>query len=107
MQRPVQITFRDVQPSEALEAEIRDKVSGLERFHPRITGCHVTVEMAHKHKAQGKLFNVRIDVRVPGGEVVVNHDLSEDVYIAVREAFGAARRQLEDQACRQRERRKS
>ena len=102
MQRPVQITFRDVTHSDALEAHIRDKVAKMEEFYPQITGCNVAVEMPAKHKHQGKLFNVRIDVRVPGSELVVNRDLHEDVYVALRDAFDAAKRQLEEYGRKQR-----
>ena len=96
MQRPVQITLRDVGPSEALEAHIRDKAAKLEEFYPQITGCKVTVEMPARHKHQGKLFNVRIDVHVPGSELAINRDLNEDVYVALRDAFDAAKRQLDE-----------
>ena len=89
-------------PSDALEAHIRDKAAKLEEFHPQITGCNVAVEMPAKHKHQGKLFNVRMDVRVPGSELVVNRDLNEDVYVALRDAFDAAKRQLEEYAHKQR-----
>jgi len=96
----VQITFRDVDHSDALEGHIRDKAAKLEEFHPNITGCTVIVEMPAKHKHQGKLFNVRVDVRVPGSELVVNRDLHEDVYVALRDAFDAAKRQLDEFAAK-------
>ena len=102
MQRPIQITLRDIGPSEALEAHIRDKAAKLEAFYPQITGCRVTVEMPARHKHQGKLFNVRIDVHVPGGELAINRDLNEDVYVALRDAFDAAKRQLEEYGRKQR-----
>jgi ribosomal subunit interface protein len=102
MQRPVQITFRDIAPSEAIETHIREKAGKLEEFFPYITGCHVALEMPHKHKHQGKLCNVRIDLRVPGGEIVVNRDEHEDMYVALRDAFDAAKRQLEEHSRKQR-----
>ncbi len=102
MQRPVQITLRDVGPSEALEAHIRDKAAKLEEFYPQITGCKVTVEMPARHKHQGKLFNVRIDVHVPGSELAINRDLNEDIYVALRDAFDAAKRQLDEYGRKQR-----
>lgn len=102
MQREVQITLHGLPASEALEAHIRDKVAKLEEFYPQITGCRVTVEQPAKHKHQGKLFSVRVDVRVPGSEVVVNRDQDEDVYVALRDAFDAAKRQLEDYGRKQR-----
>ena len=96
MQIPMQITIRDMEHSEALEAKIREKANKLDEFFNHIMSCRVVVEMPHKHHQQGKQFNVRIDIGVPGNEIVVNRDHSEDVYIALRDAFDAAKRQLED-----------
>ena len=98
MQIPLQITLRDVQNSDALETHIRDKANKLDEFFKHIMSCRVVVEVPHKHHQQGKQFNVRIDIGVPGGEIVVNHDHAEDVYVAVRDAFDAAKRRLEDYA---------
>lgn len=98
MQTPLQITIRDIEHSEALEAHIRDKANKLEEFSDHIMSCHVVVDMPHKHHKQGKQFNVRIDIGVPGSEIVVNHDHNEDVYVALRDAFDAAKRRLEDYA---------
>ena len=103
MQVPLQITVRDIPHSEALDAHIRERAGKLEAFYPRITSCRVVVEQPAQHKHQGKLYNVRIDIHVPGGEVVVSRDhLHEDVYVTLRDAFDAAKRQLEDYARRQR-----
>jgi ribosomal subunit interface protein len=96
MQIPMQITIRDFEHSAALETHIREKAGKLEEFFNHIMSCRVVVEIPHKHHHQGKHFNVRIDIGVPGSEIVVNRDHSEDVYIAVRDAFSAAKRQLED-----------
>lgn len=96
MQVPLQITIRDMPVSEALEAHIRDKVAKLSNFYDRIISCHVVVEIPHKHHHQGKHFNVRVDLSIPGHEIVVNRDHHEDAYVALRDAFDAARRQLED-----------
>ena len=98
MQTPLQITFRDMPHSDAMEAHIREKAQKLESHFSHIMGCHVTIEQPHKHKQQGKHFCVHIDVRVPGAELVANHHESEDAYIALRDAFDAARRQVEDYA---------
>ena len=75
---------------------IRDKAGKLEEFFNHIMSCRVVVEVPHKHLHQGNQFNVRIDIGVPGSEIVVNHDHAEDVYVALRDAFDAAKRQLED-----------
>lgn len=98
MQVPLQITYRDMERSDALDARIRDKAAKLEEFHPHIVSCHVVVEERHRHHQQGKQFTVNIDVRVPGHEVVINRDHHEDVYVSVRDAFDAAGRKLEDLA---------
>lgn len=98
MQTPLQITVRNIEHSDALETRIRDKAQKLEEFCKHILSCRVVVEAPHKHHHQGKQFNVRIDIGVPGNEIVVNHDHHEDVYVALRDAFNAAKRQLEDYA---------
>jgi ribosomal subunit interface protein len=102
MQRPVQITLRDFGPSAALETHIRGKAAKLDKLYPHITGCKVTVEIPARHKHQGKLFNVRIDLHVPGSELVINRELDEDVYLALRNAFDAAKRQLDEYGEKQR-----
>ena len=102
MEIPLQITLRGVAQSRAVEDAIRDKVGKLEEFHPRITSCRVVVEVPGRHRHQGKEFVVTVDLKVPGAEIVVNHDHDEDVFVALRDAFEAARRQLEDHARRQR-----
>ena len=101
MQIPVQVAFRDIDPSPAIEARIREHVAKLEDFHPRITGCRVMVEAHHRRHRKGKLYHVRIDLTVPGTELVVSRDSQEnhaheDVYVAIRDAFDATRRRLQD-----------
>ncbi len=98
MKIPMQITIRGVEHSEILEAHIRDKADKLDEFFDPIMSCRVVVGMPHKHQHQGKQFNVRLDIGVPGNEIVVNRDHHEDVYVALRDAFDAAKRLLEDHA---------
>ncbi len=95
---PLQITIRGIEHSDALETHIREKAEKLDEFFDRIMSCRVVVEVPHKHQHQGKQFNVRLDIGVPGSEIVVNRDHAEDVYVALRDAFDAAKRQLEDYA---------
>jgi ribosomal subunit interface protein len=107
MQLPLQISFRDIPPSAAVEAKIRERADKLERYYDHIMGCRVVVEAPHGRHHQGKLFHVRIDLTVPGSELVVSreptqHHAHEDVFVAVRDAFDAAQRQLADYARRQR-----
>ena len=97
MQVPLQITFRNIERSDALEARIRTDASKLERFHPRISRCRVTLEETQRHQTQGRQYAVAIEVRVPTRELSSTKE-HEDVYVAVRDAFLAMRRQLEDLA---------
>jgi ribosomal subunit interface protein len=101
MQRPLEIRFRQMDSSPAIEARIREKAAALERFSDRITGCRVIVEKEHRHRHKGNLFRVRIEIDAPGKELAVTHTgprdhAHEDVYVAIRDAFNAAVRRLED-----------
>lgn len=101
MKIPLSITFRHMDPSPALENVIRERAGKLERFCQDIIRCDVIVEEPHKHHQQGRLYHVRIDVTVPGKEIVVRrapdqHHAHEDAYVTVRDAFDSMQRQLED-----------
>ncbi|MGE0358948.1 MAG: VTT domain-containing protein [Burkholderiales bacterium] len=96
MQLPVQVTYRGMDSSAALDAAVREKAAKLEEFHPRIMSCRVVVEETARHKAKGKPFEVHVDLKVPGGEIAVTREHDTDVYVALRDAFDAARRKLED-----------
>ena len=98
---PVEISFRNLDHSDAVEANIREKVARLEQFYERIHYIRVTVEAVHRHGHKGRLYGVNIIVGVPGKDVVVTRTgpldhAHEDVYVAVRDAFRAAIRILED-----------
>lgn len=103
MQIPLQITFRGFPHSDAVEAKIREKAEKLDKFYPHIMSCRVVVEAEHHHHHKGNLYHVSIDMTLPGKELAISrehHDkqMYEDVYVAIRDAFGAAKRQLEDYA---------
>lgn len=98
MQTPIQITVRDMEHSPALDDHIRSKAAKLEQYFSSITSCRVVAEAPHRHHHQGRQYTVRLDITVPGHEIVVNHDHHEDIYVALRDAFAAAKRQLEDYA---------
>lgn len=101
MQVPVQITFRGMQRSDAVESAVRRRLDHLERFSSELVACHVVVELMQKHKHQGRPFGVRINLTMAGHELVVNRVADEDVYVALRDAFDDMTRQVED-AVRQR-----
>ena len=105
MQLPLQITFRNLESSEAMEARVRGGAEELDEIYDRIMHCHVVVEARHRSQHKGNLYHVRIDLTVPGSELVVNrepeqHQAHEDVYVAIRDAFNAAGRQLEEYVSR-------
>ncbi len=99
---PVEVRFRHMRPSDAIEAAVREHAEKLDRFHPRITSCRVMIEEIHggqHHK--GAVFHVRVDVTVPGRELVARSEPPpqhhhEDVFLAVRNAFDEIRRELQD-----------
>lgn len=100
MNRPLQITFRGMGSSEAMSEYIRGEAQKLEQFCDRIVGCHVVVEQPHKHQRQGNRFHVRVDLHVPGKEIVAGREHAErreheDPYMAVNDAFEAVRHQLQ------------
>lgn len=98
MQIPLQITFRDFPPSEAIAAKIRQQAEKLHRFSDRITSCRVVVEAPHQHHRQGNIYHVRINLNVQGEELAIDrasqNQSHEDLYVAIRDAFAVAQRQL-------------
>jgi len=101
MKTPLQIAFHNLECSAAVKELIEEKVAWLEKFHDRIVGCRVVVEVPHSHR-QGHQYQVRIDLTVPGGKIAVNREPSHntehrDLPEVIRDAFDAARRQLEEQ----------
>jgi cold shock CspA family protein/ribosome-associated translation inhibitor RaiA len=125
MQLTPNITFRGVERTTALEAEILARLRKLETYYRGIMGCRVLVELVQKHHKAGNRYHVRIDLTVPGEELLVAHEAGlhakaqdvdakkltkgaesdperKHVRVAVREAFDIARRRLQDYARRQR-----
>lgn len=107
MQLPLQVTFRHMETSDALLADIEEKADKLDRFSDQIMACRVVVEAPHQHHRKGKVYHISIDLTVPGGEIVASRTAEEnaaheDVYVAVRDAFNAIQRQLEDYVRKQR-----
>jgi ribosomal subunit interface protein len=96
MKIPLQVTFRNMEHSAVIEANINEKAAKLERFYDRIMGCRVVVEATQRRHHQGNLYSVRIDITVPGKELAVNRQENEDAYVAIRDAFDAAVRLLEE-----------
>jgi cold shock CspA family protein/ribosome-associated translation inhibitor RaiA len=107
MQIPLKITFRGLEPSAAIEDRIRRKAAKLEKFRGTVTRCQVIVEAPHRHHRKGNTWSVRVELAVPGQRLGSLRDAGidhahEDVYVAIRDAFDAAYRRLEDHARLQR-----
>jgi ribosomal subunit interface protein len=102
MKIPLELTFQGFDSSEAIRADVEKRVDKLERFFKDITSCRVVLEAAHKSQHHTRHYQVHIDITVPGKEIVASSDPApdenkhDDLYIAIRDAFDAAERQLKD-----------
>jgi ribosome-associated translation inhibitor RaiA len=97
----VQITFRNLDTSPAAEELVHKRAAELALLSDRLTACRVVIAAAHRHQGRAKTFQVSIDMTVPGGPVMVSGEhgddhAHDDVSIAIRDAFDAARRRLQD-----------
>jgi ribosome-associated translation inhibitor RaiA len=107
MHEHLQITFRGMSPSPAVEALIEQRVERLAHASALVRRCHVVLELPHRHQKKGRQFSVRLDITTPLGEVVVTRapedaSLHQPLQTLVRDAFDAAARQLEDRVDRRR-----
>jgi len=100
MKLPLQITSRNVSLSENAEQSIREKAAKLDQFYDQIMGCRVLVESPHRHQQRGNQYNVRLDITVPGSEIVIKREENEDLYVAIRDAFDAARRKVKEHSAK-------
>lgn len=119
MELPVQITYRGLDPSDALSGLIRKEAEKLDKFFDRIVACRVLVEREQRHLRSGAPFRVRLDLTVPGGELTIDTAKSlrtsapdeeaparrksadvdaahKDAALTVRDAFRRARRRIQD-----------
>lgn len=103
MELPLSVTFRGMDSSPTLERDIAHQVEKLERRFGRIMSCRVVVEAPPKHKTKGRLCQVSVDLKIPGREIASNgagpkDSAHEDMHVAIRDAFDAVRRRLQDHA---------
>lgn len=101
MQTPLHLTFRGLDRTDALDAYVRRHVDKLSTFHDRIASCRVAVESPHHHTHNGRQYRIRVDVRVPGHEVVVSRapdatPSTTDAYASIDRAFDEAGRRLQE-----------
>lgn len=101
MQVPLELSTRRITLSPALEADLRKRAGKLERHYDRITSCRIAVERPSNHHNEGGPYRVRVNVTVPGSELVANKE-ADDLNAAIRDAFEAAERQVEEFSRRRR-----
>lgn len=109
MDIPIEIVFHNMPSSETVEAEIRDRVDKLDRLYEHLTGCRVSVEQLHRRHQTGNLYDIHIELRVPGSELAVTREphrarerfADPDLGVALRDAFRTAERRLLDYKRRQ------
>ncbi len=104
---PVQVVFHNMPWSEAIAAKVRERAEKLDRYADGIMSCRVIVQPSYKHHHKGNLYQVRVDVKMKGAELVTGREpgldhAHEDVYVAIRDSFDAMRRRVEDYARRRR-----
>jgi ribosomal subunit interface protein len=103
MQVPLQVTFRHVFHSGGVESRIRERAQKLDQLSDQIVAARVVVDLPQQRRRKGRVFQVQIDITVPGKELVVNRDplinhAHEDVYVAIEDAFDAMERKLKEYA---------
>lgn len=119
MTLPLQITYRNMQPSPAVTERVQAEAAKLDRFYSRITSCRIMIEAPHRHHKWGELFHIRVELGVPGADLVIKHEPSprpartedapgklakrlepeprhRDIYVAIHDTFKDVRRRLED-----------
>jgi ribosomal subunit interface protein len=102
MMIPLQITARDFDLTEPIETLIREKAEKLGQLHDRITRCRVILESPHRRQQKGVLYNVHVEISIPGKEIVVKKAPHEDLYVSIGNAFEMAQRKLREYVTRQR-----
>jgi cold shock CspA family protein/ribosome-associated translation inhibitor RaiA len=102
MKLPLEISARDVQLNGESESLIREKAAKLDRVYDHIIGCRVKVDMPHRSQRSGGAYNVRIDITVPGGELIVKREPDKDLHVAIVNSFETAQRRIKEYAEKQR-----
>jgi cold shock CspA family protein len=108
MKLPLQVSFHNLERSQTVEDRMREEAAQLDEFCDHIISCRVVVDVPHRHHVTGNVYQVRIDIKVPGEEIAVTHEPAEhdpfyeNVNVAIRDAFASAARRLEDYVRRQR-----
>jgi ribosome-associated translation inhibitor RaiA len=104
MNAPLEIIFKGLDKSRALEAKIAERMTRLEKHFDRITHARVVVAAPHRHSNKGKIYQIKIEIGIPDhAPLVITHEpvvshANQDLQTAIRDAFAAAKRNLDDMA---------
>ena len=96
VQVPLQIMFRQMEPSIEVETKIRERCHKLEQFAEYITCCRIIIDALSRPQQQDGVYQVSMHLTLLGGELNVRQQPHKDVYVAIRAAFDNTRRQLEE-----------
>jgi len=99
---PLQITSRNFEPTGEIESYIQQKAEKLDKFHRDLMSCRVLLEVPHRNRNSGLVYNARIDMVLPGREIVIRREAHEDLHRAVNLAFDAALKRVQAYARRKR-----
>lgn len=102
MKIPLRITSRNFDLTDAIEDAIHDEAEEIDRLYDKIVRCEVVLEVPHQRQKKGGIYNVRINLTVPGGQIIVTKELHEDLYVSINRAFDRASRQLKEFISQQR-----
>jgi ribosome-associated translation inhibitor RaiA len=104
MSTPIEIHFHGLDRSEAVEQRVREKAAKLAKHFERMNRCRVVLEAPHRAAERAKVYQIKIEMSVPGQPpIVVRHEregshASEELSVAIRDAFEAALRKVDDMA---------
>ncbi|MEO7163874.1 MAG: HPF/RaiA family ribosome-associated protein, partial [Bdellovibrionia bacterium] len=101
MEVPLRLTFKNLDPSNAVASHVRELLDRLAKFYPRIVSCLVIIEVPHRNHQKGNLFLIHIILNIPGGELAIKQHqklavANQDIYVAIHEAFDRAKRGLDE-----------
>jgi ribosomal subunit interface protein len=99
---PLQITSRNVELTGEIEHFIHKKSEKLDKFHRDMMSCRVLLEVPHRNRNSGLVYNARIDLAMPGKDIVIRREAHEDLHRAITLAFEAALKRLQAYARRKR-----
>ena len=110
MQVPLEIRYHQLDSSEAITEEIHRRVAKLEKLYSRLVACRVSVEAPHRQHQTGNIYDVHIELSVPGRDIVVTNEphrpkqryANPDLRTVLRDTFKAAERRLKEFSERQR-----